>query len=124
MLGVNKYTQGYIDGCRARVDSSVSAYRDMVSASTKLRPANDGAQLTSATEALETAFFNNMVLLLDYMFAHRLRVIEGKDGNSLNEVRIMCNSLLNNDGTMTPEKSIKLSPRPRCSATRWGRRSR
>jgi hypothetical protein len=61
-------------------------------------------------EAFEATFFNNMVLLLDYLFVHRLRTVEGKDGNPLNEVRILCNSMLLNDNIMTADKSIKLSP--------------
>jgi hypothetical protein len=48
----------------------------------------------SAVEDFEVTFFNNMALLLDYMFVHRLTGIEGKDGNPLNEARVICNSLL------------------------------
>ena len=62
------------------------------------------------TEAFEATFFNNMVLVLDYLFVHRLRTMEGKDGNPLNEVRVMCDSMVLNGGTMSADRSIKLIP--------------
>src|SRR5437016_14500540 len=71
-------------------------------------------------EAFEARFFNDQVLLLDYMFVHRLTGIEGKDGNPLNEVRVLCNSILPNQGKLQVDKlpgwpnsagaSIKLPP--------------
>ncbi|MGA2381064.1 MAG: hypothetical protein ABSG85_17350 [Spirochaetia bacterium] len=77
----------------------------------------------SAVEDFEVTFFNNLVLLLDCLFVHRLTGIEGKDGNPLNEVRVICNSLLASSphlqhygaapkrkNIMTQDKSIKLSP--------------
>ena len=36
--------------------------------------------------------------------------MEGKDGNPLNEVRIICNSLIQHGGIMTADKSIRLNP--------------
>jgi hypothetical protein len=39
-----------------------------------------------------------MVLGLDHYFLHRVRKLEGKDGNPLNEVRVICDSLTDNDG--------------------------
>ena len=118
MLGMSRYAQEYIDACRSRVDSDLSAYRNLIAA-VGHQPASD--QRNSAVEAFEAAFFNNMVLLLDYFFVHRLRGIEGKDGNPLNEVRVMSNSMLQNENIMSTsyprsmpsalgDKSIKLSP--------------
>jgi len=52
----------------------------------------------------EQRFFNDQVLILDNMFVHRLTGIEGKDGNPLNEVRVLSNSILLNQGKMQVDK--------------------
>jgi hypothetical protein len=95
MLGMKNYPQDYINACRARVDSDVAAYRKHVAAAKK-----KGVSV-KALEPFEVTFFNNMVLLLDYLFVHRLRTVEGKDGNPLNEVRVLCNSMLHNNNVLT-----------------------
>ena len=51
-----------------------------------------------------------MVLTLDSYFTHRARALEGKDGNPLNEVRVLCNSLVQNGGLLAPDKTIRLKP--------------
>ena len=106
MLGMKKYSREYIDACRARVDGDLRAYRKQVGGA----PAKE----------FESRFFNAQVLLLDHMFVHRLTGVEGKDGNPLNEVRVLCNSLLYNKGKVQMEKlpgwpnsagaSLKLPP--------------
>ena len=106
MLGMKTYTQDYIDACRARVGADLRAYRKQVG--------------KAPSKEFEVRFFNDQVLLLDHMFVHRLPGIEGKDGNPLNEVRVLCNSLLLNQGKLQVDKlpgwpnsagaSIKLPP--------------
>ena len=106
MLGMKSYPQEYIDACRARVDADLRAYRQQVG--------------KAPCQEFEGPFFNDQVLLLDYMFVHRLTGIEGKDGNPLNEVRVLCNSILLNQGKLQLDKlpgwpnsagpSIKLPP--------------
>ena len=90
MLGMKEYSRDYIESCRERVDADLRAYRKQVG--------------KSPSKEFEVQFFNAQVLLLDYMFVHRLSGIEGKDGNPLNEVRVLCNSLLFNNSKLQVEK--------------------
>lgn len=106
MLGMKTYPKTYINACRARVDDNLRLYRKQTKG-------------TSAKQ-FEACFFNDQVLLLDYMFVHRLTGTEGKDGNPLNELRILCNSILLNNGKLQVDKlpgwpnsagsGMKLSP--------------
>src|SRR5947209_9542769 len=82
---MKKYPKEYIAACRARVDAELRAYRSQFD--------------KTPSKEFEARFFNDQVLLLDYMFVHRLSGIEGKDGNPLNEVRVLCNSILLNRGS-------------------------
>jgi hypothetical protein len=94
MLAVTSYPQEFVDQTRARLAAQVAAY-------------NDAARNSLA---LEAAFFNNLVIVLDRCFVHRVRNAEGKDGNPLNEARVICNSLIENGGVMAADKTIKLEP--------------
>jgi hypothetical protein len=98
MLGMNKYPQSYIDECRARFAAQVSAYQTLV-ASMKKQTAAD--TLDPASEAFEPTFFNNLVLALELSFVNRSRTLELKDGNPLNEVRMLAYALMYNNGIMT-----------------------
>jgi hypothetical protein len=109
MLSVDHYPKTFVDGCRERVDTQISAYRDLV-ATAKDLDRTDKTRLGTAIATFEPLFFNNMVLVLDDSFLHRSRNMEGKDGNPLNEVRVLCNSLLNNGGVIAADKQIKLDP--------------
>jgi hypothetical protein len=101
MLCINGYSQDYIDQCRAKVNSQLEHYRALVA----------HVQDEAAIEAFEADFFTNMLFVLDNLFVNRSRTMEKKDGNPLNELRILVNSLLNNEGIMLADKSVKLDPK-------------
>jgi hypothetical protein len=103
MLAVTTYDQGYIDACRARVDAQIAAYHDLATAGR-----NGDGTLGSAIDAFEPQFFNHMVLALDQYFVHRQRGMEGKDGNPINEVRVLGNSIKENGGALAADKTIRL----------------
>ena len=109
MLSVTKYSPEHIAASRARVASQVAAYCDLRAAA-RDRAGADTAALDTAFASFEPVFFNNMVLTLDSSFTHRARALEGKDGNPLNEVRMLCNSLVSNGGVLAADKTIRFKP--------------
>jgi len=94
MLGVKSYSPEYVEQVRERLEADIAA----------LNALGDGAAAFAPT------FFNNLVIVLDHHFAHRLRTVEGKDGNPLNEVRVISDSLMENGGTFTVNGAIKMKP--------------
>ena len=109
MLCVNNYTQKYIDECRSKVEFQISVYKNLITTAGSKNVTNE-TKLNAAIESFEPVFFSNMVLVLDNYFVHRSRTMEGKDGNPLNEVRILCNSMMNNNNKMCTDKTIKFNP--------------
>lgn len=109
MLGRKNYTQAEIDQGKKTLDQQLVAYKELVQAVTS--QAWD-KKITAAFASFEAHFFNNLMLVMDRYFVHRLpgADYEGKDGNPLNEVRILCDSLMNNHGIMRGDKQIKLAP--------------
>lgn len=99
MLSVNTYEPEYVAACRASVEKQISAYRDLAAVA-------PGPQL----DAFAPLFFNNMILALDERFLHRSRNLELKDGNPLNEVRVVCQSIMANDAVLQADKTIRLKP--------------
>ncbi|MCW2751820.1 MAG: hypothetical protein JWR83_2930 [Aeromicrobium sp.] len=93
MLGMKTYPQGHIDACRKRTATQVAAF-----------VAGDSSPEAGA------AFFNNLVIVLDSYFMHRLRGVEGKDGNPLNEVRVLRQSMVENGEIVDADPTIKLNP--------------
>ena len=99
---------GNIDVCRLRVNSQVSAYQKLLT-SVRNQMGKNETQLNAAIESFDPLFYNNMVIILDAFFVHRARAIEKKDGNSLNEVRVIYNSMMHNNNICT-DNTMKLNP--------------
>src|SRR3954464_2666076 len=104
MLGRKTYTQEELDQARTTIDQQLAAYDEVAKAATS------DAAVKDALEAFEPLFFNNMVLALDRPFVHRVRMVTGKDGNPLNEVELVVDSLMNNAGILRDNNVINLKP--------------
>ena len=101
MLGRKDYTREEHDHAHAAVDAQLAAYRQLAA----MVPGASDVAL-----AFETALFDNMVLVLDRYFVHRLRVVTGRDCNPLNEVELLADSLMNNGGVLRAGNVVKWVP--------------
>lgn len=106
MFGRKDYTQDELDQARAAVDRQLRTYRELAAAASTVSDPG----VTLVLEALEPVVFDNMVLVLDRYFVHRLRMITGKDGNPVNEVELLTESLMNNDGVLRVGNVVKYKP--------------
>lgn len=86
------------------MNQQIAAYERLVEA---IDDSPSDPKVASALEAFEPLLFNNMTVVLDRYFVHRLRMVTGKDGNPLNEVELLTESLMNNDGVLRGNKVVK-----------------
>src|SRR5262245_49177585 len=106
MLGRKDYSREELDHASKEIGQQLAAYKQLADA---VAAAGDEKACTALT-AFEPLFFNNMTLALDRYFVHRLRVVTGKDGNPLNEVELLADSLMNNNGVLRGSNVIKFIP--------------
>jgi hypothetical protein len=83
------------------VKQALAAYRKLAKA------VESDPKATKALEAFEPLLFKEMALALDRRFVHRLRSVTGKDGNPINELELVSDSLMNNDGVLRGISPIK-----------------
>jgi hypothetical protein len=107
MLGRKTYTREELDHCKAAIGEQLAAYKTLVEA---VAGAATDKKVDAALASFETFFFNNLTLALDRYFVHRVRMVSGKDGNPLNEVEMIGDSLMNNNGILRESTVIKLIP--------------
>ena len=101
MLAVTSYPEVYVQLTTAKVDEQLAAYAALVAA------VKGNAKAGAALAAFAPGYFNTMLLALDHHFMHRMRGAEGKDGNPLNEVRMLSDSIMEHDGVLKDNRTIK-----------------
>jgi hypothetical protein len=89
MLLRTGYDRHYVANCRESVGAAVEELRRV--------------------EAGSVAW-NQLVVALEHWFAERIPKVEGRDGNPLNEVRVIAESVIEHGAVMTVPRGIKLGP--------------
>jgi hypothetical protein len=117
MLSVKSYGREHVDACRRRIAAQLAAYRALLDVAHK---GDQGSELDGAVAQFEPAFFNTMVLALDNHFTHRARTVELKDGNPLNEVRMLCSSMTEHGGVFTADSTIRYKAEASVLGLRFG----
>ncbi len=107
MLGRKNYTREEFDHGQTAIKEQFAAYKKLVGA---IASGTTDKKRQSTLKDFEGLFFNNMTLVLDRYYVHRLRMVTGKDGNPLNEVEMICDSSLNNNGIFRDSNVIKYIP--------------
>jgi len=90
MLGRKNYEPAELATAKATIDKPLASYRKL----SKAVSASGDPTAAQALEELEPRFFNALLLALDRPFVHRLRMVTGKDGNALNEVELLVDSVM------------------------------
>ena len=103
MVAPSSFPRSYVDEVRESLRSQVAAYDQLVAV-----VGADGSDPASdvALEAIEPVVFNNLLIALEASFADRARSREGKEGNPLNEVRMLVAALVTNRGVFTQDSSV------------------
>lgn len=104
MLAVTSYPEVYVQLTAARIEEQLAAYAALAAA------VKGNAKAEAALAAFAPGHFNAMLLALDHYFMHRMRGAEGKDGNPLNEVRMLGDAIMENGGVLKANSTVRYDP--------------
>ena len=111
MLGRSTYPATQIAACRAEMAELCATWRAIAARSEP-----------KARSEAEAQVFNQMAVALEGWFVHRLRGLEGKDGNPLNEVRLLALGVTTNGGYFPSDATITWRPEASVTGYRAGDR--
>jgi anthranilate phosphoribosyltransferase len=103
MLGRKNYSRDEIDHGKAVIKAQLATFKTLSDAITDAADRKSQASLG----IFEPQFFNNLALALDRLYVHRVRLVTGRDNNALNEVELICESLMNNGGVFSAGTVVK-----------------
>ena len=106
MLGRKTYTAAEIENGHETIHDLLSTHDRLVTAFAS----NPAGEVPAALNDFDPLFFNGLVLVLDRLYVHRVRLVTGKDNHALNEVELLADSLLNHGGVFNAGTVVKCDP--------------
>jgi len=91
------YPRAYVDACRARIEEEIAAFRALTAGSPP-----------AAVEKFEPVCFGNLIVILNAMFIRRES--GGAGAESLDEVRLLADSILANGGVFALQDDVAYDP--------------
>lgn len=98
MLTIQSYPKAFIDAAQQAIMHQLALYNDVIAGVDEVEE--------DTLQDFENEFCCNIVLALEHYFVHRMVSKEGKDGNPLNEVRMLADSIMNNQGIFTDKATV------------------
>ena len=109
MLGRQTCPSAQITACRAEMTAMAATWRAVAKTS----------QAAARVEA-EVQVFNQMAVALEARFVHRLRGVEGKDGNPMHELRLLALGVTTNGSYFPSDHSLTWQPEASVTGYRAG----
>ena len=116
MFGRESYTRKEFDEAKAAIEQAIATYKRIAKAA-RAAPATTG---DTALRTFEAKYFNDLTVVLDRYFSHRLRRVTGRDGTPINEVEMLRDSLVNNGGVLRASSVINFIPERSVLKLRFG----
>lgn len=113
MHSIKSYSRQYVDDCCLKIEYQIAVFKKFITESVNQKSAAGtppDSRFLRTLQSFETIFFNNMIVVLDSCFHQRNRKQEGRDGNPLNEIRLLAISLLYHKERMWFDKNLGLNP--------------
>jgi hypothetical protein len=103
MQAATTYSRQYIDATRARVAEQLATFRRFASVATT-------PDAAATITAWSPVYFGSLVVGLDHAFVHRRRDPAQRDGNVLDEVRVLAASIAEHGGVLTLDEHVPYDP--------------
>jgi len=105
MLGRKSYSADELTNGRALIGALLASHTEYTGAVAQSR----NSAVEEHRAEFDPLFFTTLVLALDRLYVHRVRAVAGREGTPVNEVELIVDGLLNNNGVFATNRVVRYS---------------